>query len=369
VETNPGPTAQNNLIDLDGGKVALVLDQELLAQLGIGAVKQTKPADELFEASLYVKEISERTRNKYRQIWKEFKQFLEVHCDGRDPVAALKQDVVDFTAHLRSAQRIVPRVAKGGEIVLVSHPLKPSSMRSVLGCLSGFYGSCLDRRQRLDDPTRGIKRPRSKKKVGSTLTDKEVRKILDAKGRERCRVQAFLLLFTAARCESLRFLLWENVDFVTNEISFDVAKGDRAYLVPMHPELKAALFRWQAAQAKQAQKFPAVAAALTNPESAYVLLTTEGKPLCHSTMSKQFKWRAKRAGVRVHAAGAVVGAENKSRVSTHWARRTVATSLRRKGVDVAEVADLLNDTVQVVMDHYAASSTEKQHKVVARISY
>jgi hypothetical protein len=62
VETNPGPTAQNNLIDLDGGKVALVLDQELLAQPRIGAVKQTKPA------------------------------------------AALKQDVVDFSAHLRSAE-------------------------------------------------------------------------------------------------------------------------------------------------------------------------------------------------------------------------------------------------------------------------
>ena len=177
------------------------------------------------------------------------------------------------------------------------------------------------------------------------------------------------MVFTAARCESLRFLLWENVDFVNNEISFDVAKGDRAYTIAMHPELKAALYRWQAAQEKQAQKLPAVAAALTSPETAYVLLTTTGKPLCHSTMSKQFKWRAKRAGVRVHAAGAVVGTENKSRVSTHWARRTVATSLRRKGVDVAEVAELLNDTVQVVIDHYAASSSAKQHKVVSQISY
>jgi site-specific recombinase XerD len=112
-----------------------------------------------------------------------------------------------------------------------------------------------------------------------------------------------------------------------------------------------------------------VAAALSNPETAYVLLTTKGKPLCHSTMSKQFKWRAKRAGVRVHAAGALVGKENKSRVSTHWARRTVATSLRRKGVDTADVADLLNNSVQVVIEHYAASSTAKQHKVVAQIGY
>ena len=371
MDTNPTTIRTDNLIDLDGGKVALVLDPVVLAQLGLGTVKQTKSADELFEASLYAKERSERTRNKYRRYWEEFKRYLEEHCDGRDPVAALEQDAVDFIAHLRSEARLVPATKRGanGDVVLVSHPLQASSIRSVLGCLSAFYATCVSRRQRFDDPTKGIKRPRGKKTVGSTLTEAEVRRILDAPGRERCRVQAYLLLFTAARCESLRFLLWENVDFVNNEIHFDVAKGDQAYTVPMHLELKAALLRWQAALEKQAAKRPAVAAALTSPETAHVLLTTNGKPLCHSTMSKQFKSRANRAGVRRHAAGAIVGKENKSRVSTHWARRTVATSLRRKGVDLAEIADLLNDTVQVVKDHYAGSSTDKQHKVVARISY
>jgi integrase len=371
VDTTPTTSITNDLLDLDGGKVALVLDQALLSQLGIGAVKQTKSADDLFEASLYAKDRSERTRNKYRRYWEEFKRYLEDHCEGRDPVCALEQDIVDFIAHQRSDARLVPGQKRGanGEVLLVSHPLQASSIRSVLSCLSAFYSTCVSRRQRFDDPTKGIKRPRGKTRVGATLSDEEVRRILDAPGRERCRVQAYLLLYTAARCESLRFLLWENVDFVKNEIHFDVAKGDKFYTVPMHLELKAALFRWQAAQEKQAAKNPAIAVALTSPETAYVLLTSNGLPLSHSTMSKQFKWRANRAGVRAHAAGALVGRENKSRVSTHWARRTVATSLRRKGVDIAEVADLLNDTVQVVKDHYAGSSTPTQHKVVAKISY
>jgi N-glycosylase/DNA lyase len=64
------------------------------------------------EASLYAKERSERTRNKYRQIWKEFKQYLVGHCEGRDPVDALKQDVIDFLAHLRSDKRLVPKQLK-----------------------------------------------------------------------------------------------------------------------------------------------------------------------------------------------------------------------------------------------------------------
>jgi site-specific recombinase XerD len=137
----------------------------------------------------------------------------------------------------------------------------------------------------------------------------------------------------------------------------------------MHRELRAALFRWQGELEKQAEKRPEIAAALADPETAYVLLTRNGRRLSHSTMSKQFKWRAKRAGVRPHAAGAAVNPENKARVSTHTARRPVATTLYRKGVDIADVARLLNDTVQVVVDHYAASSTEKQRKVAAQLKY
>jgi integrase len=346
--------------------------QATLEQLGLGAgtlglagFKQTKTADELFDASLHARPLTEKTRKRYRLNWKEFKKYLAEHCDGRDPVQALHEDIVDFVAHLQSDKRVMPDSAGR----LRPHPLKASSVRGVLGCLAGFYGTCVMRKQRYDDPTRGITRQRSKKVVGPTLTDDEVRKLLDAKGSERCRVQSYLLLFTAARCESLRYLLWENVDFVSNEIHFDVAKGDEAYTVPMHPELKAALYRWQAAQEKEAAKREAVAEALADPQTAYVLLTKNGKRLSHSTMSKQFKWRAKRAGVRPHSAKAVVNPENKSKVSTHWARRTVATTLRRRNVDIADVATLLNDTVQVVVDHYAASSTDKQRKVVAQLKY
>lgn len=68
---NESGTAGNSLIDLDGGKVALVLEPEMLAQLGLGTVKQTKSADDLFEASLYDSQISERTRHKYRRYFAE----------------------------------------------------------------------------------------------------------------------------------------------------------------------------------------------------------------------------------------------------------------------------------------------------------
>jgi integrase len=371
VVTPPAASPDNTDTDTDAAQIQATV-QATLEQLGLGpaslalaGVKQTKSADTLFEESLAARTLSDRTQKRYRGNWQEFRAYLDAHCDGRDPVQALHEDIVAYVAHLKSKNRVMPDSAGR----LRPHPLSVSSIRGILGCLAGFYQTCIVHRQRHDDPTRGIKRQRSKKVVGPTLNDDEVRRLLDARGSARCRVQAFLLLFTAARCESLRFLLWENVDFFNDEIHFDVAKGDNGYTVPMHPELKAALFRWRGEQEKEAAKRPDIAKALADPETAYVLLTRNGRRLSHSTMSKQFKWRANRAGVRPHAAGAAVNPENKARVSTHTARRTVATALRRLGVDVAEVATLLNDSVQVVVDHYAASSTEKQRKVVAQLRY
>src|SRR4051812_9541667 len=129
--------------------------QATLEQLGLGAgalalagIKQTKTADELFDASLYSRPLSERTKARYRLNWKEFKQYLAANCDGRDPVQALHEDLVDYVAHLQTPARVMPDSAGR----LRPHPLKASSVRGVLGCLAGFYETCVMRKQRYDDP-------------------------------------------------------------------------------------------------------------------------------------------------------------------------------------------------------------------------
>lgn len=195
-------------------------------------------------------------------------------------------------------------------------------------------------------------------------------RLLAASGSRRCRVQAYLLHYTAARTESLRFLRWRDLDFVDDLIHFDVAKGDRAYTIPMHPKLKAALLHWQDEQETAAEANPEIYTALIDPETAFVLLTLKGKPLSHTTIAKQYKWRAKRAGVRLHSHSARVGYENKSLVSPHAARRTVGTSLRRRGVDIADLADLLNHKdLQTTREFYAFTSTPQQRRVVERLKY
>jgi len=59
------------------------------------------------------------------------------------------------------------------------------------------------------------------------------------------------------------------------------------------------LLRWQWAQRLQALGNEAVAKALARPD-AHVLLTDEGKAVKESTIAKQIKFRARRAGVALH---------------------------------------------------------------------
>lgn len=364
-QTTPAP-----LVELGGGQVAVVLDPAMLAQLGLApTAAPVQPPSEagLFERALKQKQRSEKTKAEYRRAFEEFVEYCTKHCDGRTPLTATDDDLQDFFDHLQSTDRVV--VGPTGE--LRPHPLSPSKLRSVKAALNVFYKLCQKKRHRYDNPVADIELKRTRPKRGLVLSEEEVRKILNAPGNyPRCEAQAYLLHFTGARTESLRYLLWNDVDFANDEIHLDRAKGDKAYTLPLHPELKAALLRWRSRQQEQSDRNPAVAAALADPEWAYVLLTKNGRRLSHSTIAKQYKWRAARAGVRPHSERAVVNYENKSRVSPHAARRTVGTSLRRSGIDVADVAGILNHSdVQTTLDHYAFTTTPEQRKVMSRLRY
>ena len=76
-----------------------------------------------------------------------------------------------------------------------------------------------------DDPTVGIETPRVPIRRGRTIGKQAIRAFLDAPGRARCRVQAYLFVFTAARLASVAGLRWADVDFDEEVIHFN-AKFD-----------------------------------------------------------------------------------------------------------------------------------------------
>jgi integrase/recombinase XerD len=277
-------------------------------------------------------------------------------------------DVEAYLPYLASSARVIGYTDGQGMLRESRKPLSASSRKGVVACLRGFYRYCL-RAEYLDkDPTIDVDTPKVKITPLKVISMEMIRAFLDGTGRERCRVQAHLFAFTLARVGSIALLLWSDVNFATNEISFREPKNGRSYTLPMHPQLRAALLRWQEAQLREAKRWEKIEKALQFEHTAFVLLTRNGKPVATSTLAKQLKWRAARAGVLCHPVPRGRHGENKSEIYPHMIRRSVATSLRHTNVAVEDVADLLNhkDT-NTTRNHYAQTSNERMRGTVAQI--
>jgi integrase/recombinase XerD len=304
------------------------------------------------------------TLHKYRQFLLEFAAWLIPR--GSSLLVARRPDLIRFLAYLASDARI----AQNSHGRLIQQPLGASSRKGAVCALRLFYRHCnvmeyLDR-----DPTLGIETPRVTVKRGVTIDAQQLQRLLDADGGERCRVQAFLFVYTLARLGSLAELRWSDIDFVEDVIHFDTAKGDRRYSLPLHARLRRALTIWRRAQLAEARANPAVAGALEHDSTAYVLLTRSGRPVAKSTLAKQLKWRAARAGVLTYAYRPDRAGENKSGIHPHVIRRSVATLLRKQGTSLEDIADLLNHRdINVTRTHYAFTDTPEKRRAIERIRF
>lgn len=300
-------------------------------------------------------ELSKTTLQKYKGHLEEFARWLD-----RPLLDATRKDVKRFLGYLKTPERKVRN--RKGEIL--SAPLSASTRKSALVAIRAFWVHCAELELTETDPTFGIKCPPVEVKRGLTIGPKEIKLFLDARGSERCRVQAHLAVFTAARSASIRGLHWDDIDFDANLIHFQ-GKRRKNYTLPIHDQLRAALLRWRREQASQAESNPALEAALADSSTAYTLLTRKGQPISHTTLGKQVKWRAARAGILPHSDSATVGRENKSRLSPHALRRSFATILRSQGLSLGDIAEILNHSdINTTRRHYAFTDNPVKRRTI-----
>lgn len=313
----------------------------------------------LIEEFVAGSEIEDSTAHKYRVHLGEFAEWL-----SKPLLETRRRDVVRFLSYLKTyARQVTDQARPEAERKGWKGKLSPSTRKGYLAAIRELFKYCADVYEIEHDPTFGIEAPKVPHARGLTIKGDQLRRFLDAPGRERDRVQAHLLVFTAARSSEVRGLRWEDIDLAHNEIHFR-AKMKKHNAVPVHPELRVALVRWKAAQAKAAETNSQIAAALSVPETAYVLLTATGKPLAHSTIAKQVKWRAHRAGLGLHTDGSKVGAENKSRLHPHALRRSWATVMLNSGqATLDEIAEILNhSSTDTTKKHYAFTSSSRKRR-------
>jgi integrase/recombinase XerD len=309
---------------------------------------------------LHTADVKRPTAEKYRSMLRELAAYHAGRslCDlEEDDLRLFLLYLAEERPHLDPLGRPLPNVSPG---------LAASTRKGYVGALRLFYRKLRKWRLVDDDPTEELKTPRVKQKEGRTIGLDAIRALLTARGRPRCTIQAYLLVYTLARSDSIAGLRWRDVSFDNQRVYFDRAKGDDSYWVPMHPDLEAALHWWKQEQRKQARRYRPVAAALADPETAYVLLTREGLPVRKQTIAKQLDWRAARAGIELLP---VPKGERRTRVSPHVIRRSMATIMRMQGQDVFDISAVLNHKdPATTLRHYAFGSDKAKRRAIERLS-
>lgn len=306
-------------------------------------------------------DVAALTKKQSRAHLKEFCAWLEhprtrASNPSRDVCAVAMADVVRFMAYLTGGDRyaVPPHACRRSE-------LSPSSRKSFLASLRSFYRYLVSVSLVASDPTVGVKRPKVHTTPGIRLTADEVRRILDAPGSPRARIQAYLLAFTAARMNEIRTLRWRDVDVVERTMMLR-GKNNAYRVIDIHPELMPQLRRWAMQQAVDAERYPEIMRAKQNPDTDHVLLTRRGQMIPRSTISKQLKQLAVRAGI--HPLESKHGTY-RSQVSPHALRRTFATILLNDGHHIDAVADVLGHrSVDTTRRHYAFSSTARRRATI-----
>jgi len=125
--------------------------------------------------------------------------------------------------------------------------------------------------------------------------------------------------------------------------------------------------RWQL---KEAERNPAIAEALADEETAFVLLTRTGRPVTGQTVAKMLKWRAVRAGVGVVKTAAKHDAPNgvTSKLSPQALRRAwanLALNDPHNPVPLDVVSQVLHHAdIGTTRRHYAQTKPERARKAL-----
>lgn len=153
-----------------------------------------------------------------------------------------------------------------------------------------------------------------------------------------------------------------------------VGKGDKVDVFELHPVLRTEFRRYLRWQTEEATRNPAIKAALDDPETAFVLLTRNGKRVRPESIAKMLKWRARRAGVGVIKAKGkwdVAGGKT-SKVSPHamrraWAQHALNHPTNPVPIDV--VAEVLNHAdISTTRRHYAPTKPERARAALRSMS-
>jgi integrase/recombinase XerD len=211
--------------------------------------------------------------------------------------------------------------------------LSPTSIARCLAALRGFYRFLLKERLIGEDPLRTIQAPRRWVRLPRTLTQRDISRLLDLKGRSReaeeVRDAAMveLLYATGLRVSELVSLESSQVNLAVGYL-LTTGKGGKQRVVPIGDIAREKIDTYLC---------KARTVLLRNGQCPHLFVTRRGKKLSRQCFWKLLRVRARLAGIA-------------QAISPHMLRHSFATHLLEHGADLR--------AVQAMLGHAKLSTTQ-----------
>jgi site-specific recombinase XerD len=168
-----------------------------------------------------------------------------------------------------------------------------------------------------------------------TLRERERLTSLDLSPRDRAILAIFL--YAGLRCNELRMLDVQDLDFETGTIYVRFAKRDKQRLIPLHAEASAALKTF-----------------LAGRETGPVFGSLQGERISNRRLRSLIKDLGQRAGIHKD-------------LHPHALRHTFAVALLEAGVDLEMIKELLGHESILTTTIYLHCTTQRKRAAVDRL--
>lgn len=327
-------------------------------------------------------EVDERSLHKYEKHMEHFSSYLSsVH--GVSFYTAQRKHVVMFKRHLEQHGGPKPHKlrypcewcrTRGYPDGREGPGWAPSTIKGYMSAVHFLYQHfAYEEDLPSIDPSAHVKSPKVEVKRQYTPSKENIGEVLDAPGRPRDRVLAYWMAYAPSRRQTFADARWRDMDLTEGwwQVVGRFGKVDTFELNPVLVRELKRYRRWL--YEDYARQHRAVREALEDDETAFVLLTCNGRPMHPNQISKMVKWRARRAGVAVRATEAKRDCPGgtTSKVSPHAMRRGWATTaLNEHGVPLETIRDVLkHQSVVTTERHYAHNKPERAREALRSMRY
>lgn len=324
-------------------------------------------------------DVKEKTAARYEDHLVHFSQYLaSVH--GLDFYSAKSKHVRLFMSHLQQEGGAQPHAARLGCFWCKARGYpdgkegkgwSASYRKSHLSAIKFLYRHFAAEEDLPDHNLAAlVPAPKVVTTRGYTPTAEDVEKLHATPGSPMARLLIRWMFYAPSRRAPFVTARWRDIDF--DQGTWDVVgKGDVADIFDLHPVLQRELRQYRRWQLSEAQRNSAIRDALSDEETAYVLLTRTGTPIHPSSINKLLKRHALKAGVGVMNSKCTEAIDGKtSRLSPHALRRSWATAaLNDQDVPIDVVSEVLkHKDIATTRRHYAPTKPERARRALREMN-